>query len=413
MTQTTRLGAGRYISAGQAPATTITTAHELRTSDGATVTGVLRTVPGARGVVCLMHPRQDFTHHVLVPELLARGAAVWTQTSRSVNNDLALIHEQTVLDMAAGQAFLREAGFAHVITLGHSGGGTLAALYHQQAGLAPAQRISHTPAGRPTMLADAELPLPDAAIFLAAHLGQGRLLQRLIDPSVIDETDPLSVDPGLDPYRAANGFASPPQSSSYAPEFIDRYRAAQRARISRIDNLARELATEAAAARICYADTGDVSDRRRAIAPRVITVYRTDADLRSVDQSLDPNERPYGSLLGRRPDLINYGLTGFGRFCTPDAWLSTWSANTSNADLLRCAPGVTAPTLLIELTGDQAGFPEDAAAVRREIGAVDLTHRVVRGLHFGGPISAGEPTASSLSADVIGEWIAARFPLAA
>ena len=45
-----------------------------------------------------MHPRQDVTHHVLVPELLARGYAVWTQGTRSVNNDLALVHEQALLD---------------------------------------------------------------------------------------------------------------------------------------------------------------------------------------------------------------------------------------------------------------------------------------------------------------------------
>ena len=30
--------------------------------------------------------------------------------------------------------------------------------------------------------------------------------------------------------------------------------------------------------------------------PRIITVFRTDADPRTVDLSLDPSERPYGSL---------------------------------------------------------------------------------------------------------------------
>jgi hypothetical protein len=67
---------------------------------------------------------------------------------------------------------------------------------------------------------------------------------------------------------------------------------------------------------------GDPRDRRAALAPRLITVYRTDADPRTVDLSLDPTERPYGSLFGRRPDLINYGLVGLGRLTTPDAWLA-------------------------------------------------------------------------------------------
>lgn len=408
-----RLGAGRWIAAAEPPADTVTTAHELTTADGATVTGLLRVVPGAETVVCLMHPRQDVSHHVLVPELLARGYAVWTQGSRSVNNDLALVHEQALLDLAAGLAFLRDSALQHVVTLGHSGGGTLMAFYHEQAGLPPAERIATTPAGRPTGLTDAELPRPDGAIFWAPHPGQGSVLARLVDPSVTDEQDPLSVDPALDPYDPVNGFAPPGETSSYPPEFVDRYRAAQRARIARIDAAARERAAEASAARRRFQDTGDPRHRRGALAPRLLTVYRTDADLRSVDLGLDANERPYGSLFGRRPDLTNYGLVGFGRLSTPDAWLSTWSANATNADFLRCAPGVTAPTLLVGLTGDQVCFPGDIRAMAATIGAGDLTTGEVRGTHFGGAIAAGEPTGASLAAAEIGAWLEQRFPAGA
>lgn len=409
---TTSLGAGRYITARSIPDSTTTTVHQLTTADGATVGGVLRMVPGAHTVACLMHPRQDFTHHVLVPELLARGVAVWTQTTRSPNNDLNLMHEQAVLDFAAGQLYLRDRGFAHLLTVGHSGGATLAALYHQQAGLPPAQRIAHTPAGRPIDLAKAAMPLPDGAVFLAPHPGQAALLQRLIDPSVTDESDPLSVDPSLDPYNPANGFEQPPTSSTYSPDFIAHYRAAQRARIERLDARARELAAEIAHARARHKANGSVADRRRTLAPRILTVYRTDADLRSIDLTLDPNERPYGSLFGSRPDLINYGLVGFGRLSTPDAWLSTWSAPSTNADLLRCAPGVTAPSLLIELSGDQACFPTDAENMAASFNSNDITHRQVRGKHFGAPITEGEPPGSALAAEVISEWLAPRFPVA-
>lgn len=407
---TDRLGAGRYIAPREAPAATVTTVHELTTADGATVNGVLRTVPGAETVVCLMHPRQDFTHHVLVPELLAGGVAVWTQGARSVNNDLNLLHEQAVLDMAAGQLFLRDNGFAHVLTLGHSGGGTLAALYHQQANLPPDQRLSRTPSGRPVDLAGAQLDPPDGAIFMAPHPGQGTLLQRLIDPSVTDENDPLAADPELNPYLPQNGFAPPATSSSYSPEFISHYRAAQQERVRRIDERALELAADAAAARKRYKANDDLDERRRAIAPRILTVYRTDADLRSIDQSLDPNERPYGSLFGSRPDLINYGLVGFARLVTPDAWLSTWSANHTNADFLHCAPGVSASTLFIELTGDQACFPTDAKAMVEAIPHPDVTHERVRGRHFGGAITDGEPAGATLAGDTIRDWLESRFP---
>lgn len=254
---TQRLGAGRYIDAAQAPDTAVTSVHELATADGAKVSGVLRVVPGAHTVVALMHPRQDLTHHVLVPELLARGFAVWTQGTRSVNNDIALVHEQALLDAAAGQVFLRERGFDHVVTLGHSGGGTLFAFYHQQAGLPPGERLTHTPAGRPIDLAGAEMPRPDAAIFMAPHPGQGALLLRLIDPSVVDESDPLSTDPDLNPFDPANGFAEPPHSSSYSPEFITRYRQAQRDRIARLDTVARQRVDEAADARRRYKSASD------------------------------------------------------------------------------------------------------------------------------------------------------------
>ena len=101
-TRAERLGAGRYLTAGSRPDSAISSVHELTTADGATVRGVLAMVPGATTVVCLMHPRQDLTHHPMVPLLLQAGAAVWTQHTRSVNNDLTLIHEQALLDAAAG-----------------------------------------------------------------------------------------------------------------------------------------------------------------------------------------------------------------------------------------------------------------------------------------------------------------------
>lgn len=408
---TAGLGAGRYLVAGERPASTVTSVHELATADGATVRGVLAAVPGARTVVCLMHPRQDLTHHPLVPLLLQAGVAVWTQHTRSVNNDLTLVHEQALLDVAAGMVFLRDKGFASVVTLGHSGGGTLYAFYLSQASLPAAQRLARTPGGRPVPLADADMPVADGAVFLAPHPGQGALLLGCIDPSVADEADPLSVVPALDPFSAANGFAEPPTSSSYSAEFLARYRAAQRDRVARIDAVARSALARSASARAAFRDSGDPADRRRALAPRILTVFRTDADPRTVDLSIDPSDRPYGSLFGRRPDLINYGQVGFGRLTTPEAWLSTWSGLSSNADFVRCAPGVTVPTLFVELTGDQAAFPADSRRMTEALGADDLTLETVRGLHFGGALAEGEPTGNELAAARIADWLAARHEL--
>ncbi|MCU1479328.1 MAG: hypothetical protein JWQ19_114 [Subtercola sp.] len=410
-TSSTRLGADRYFETDQLHATAAVTVsvHELSTVDRAKVGGVLRTPAGAHTVVWIMHPRQDVTHHALVPLLLAAGFAVFTQGSRSPNNDLALVHEQTLLDVAAGQVFLREQSFANVVMLGHSGGGTLTAFYCSQAALPPADRLTSTPSGRPVPLADAEMPLPDGVTFLAPHPGQGALLQRVIDPSVVDEFDGMSIDPQLDPFDTRNGFAEPGTSSSYSAEFIERYRAAQVARVHRIDQRAREYLDEAQAANKAFQATADPSDRRRALSPRLIVVHRTDADLRNVDLSIDANQRPYGSLFGRRPDLTNYGLVGFGRISTAEAWLSTWSATTTNADFLRCARGVTVPSLLVEFTGDQASFPADIEAMSRALGGDDVTVLAVEGTHFGGPLRAGGVPGAVSAAEKMRQWLESRF----
>src|SRR5260370_32199548 len=107
-------------------------------------------------------------------------------------------------------------------------------------------------------------------------------------------------------------------------------RGAQGRRVERIDGVARERVNAAANAQRRYADSKSARDRREALPTGVIVVHRTDADLRSVDLSIDPNDRPYGSLFGRRPDLTNFEAIGFGRLTTPQACLSTSSALSSN-----------------------------------------------------------------------------------
>jgi hypothetical protein len=150
-------------------------------------------------------------------------------------------------------------------------------------------------------------------VYLAAHPGEGHYLLHALDPSVVDERDPVASDPALDLYAPANGFREPPAESRYTPEFLARYRAAQRARVQRIDAEARARLARRRAARARWRAGGGVDDRRASIATDFMLVYRTDADPRCVDLSLDPSERDYGSLWGVRPDWINSGAVGFGR----------------------------------------------------------------------------------------------------
>lgn len=392
------------------------TGIELRTFetvDGSASRGVLYTPAGRRpsAAIVVMHPRVDMTRHYLIPTLLAGGYAVWAQTSREPNNDLRLVHEQALLDLAPGIGFLRDRDFATVVALGNSGGAGLLTYYHQQASRPSDERVATTPAGRPVPLADAAMSPFDGVVYLAPHPGQGALLLGCIDPSVVDEDDPLSVDPALDPYDEHNGFVPGPASSSYPEEFTARYRAAQLDRVRRIDERARASVADSREARGRAADGGDRDAARRSVVARIMCVYRTDADLRSVDLSLDPSDRAYGSVFGRRPDLTNYGPLGFARLTTPEAWLSTWSALSSNALLAKTAPDVRVPVLILPYTGDNTVYPSDIASLQQHLGADDVETVPVAGDHYGHPLDPAAGGGREQAASVMLDWLAARFPL--
>jgi len=106
------------------PADTAISVHPLATEDGAQVTGYLFRRGGERTVVCAMHPRELSVPQYVVPEVLRGGCAMWVQGGRSPGNDIRLEHESALLDLAAGQKFLREsAGFEKTVLQGTSGGG--------------------------------------------------------------------------------------------------------------------------------------------------------------------------------------------------------------------------------------------------------------------------------------------------
>ncbi|MEZ0366057.1 alpha/beta hydrolase [Mycobacterium sp. pUA109] len=394
------------------PDTVQITSHTLITFDGEITKGTLYRAHAASGTVCcLMHPRQDLRQHPIIPELLERGCAVWAQVGRDVGNDLRLVHENTLLDVAAGMELLRQQGFDRVVLVGHSGGGGLYSYYTEQAQAQPGSRIVRTPGGAPTKLPDAPMPAPDGLVLIAPHPGQGKLLQGAIDPSVTDERDPFSVNPELDPFDPANGFATAEDGGSrYSESFVTSYRAAQVERVARIDALARELIAEQMAARTkIKGGNASRDDRRRSVLTPIITTYRTDADLRCTDLHLDPSERPYGSVISAKPSVSNYGVNGFGRLATAEAWLSTWSGLSSNASLTRSLAGVTVPVLIIEFTGDSSVFPSDIAAAVDAAASNDVCHSSIRADHFGRPLAPGDQPGMQLAAREIAQWTKGRL----
>lgn len=396
---------GAQWNEAQLPADMRSSVHTLTTVDGANLNGFLYSRGGEKAVCCLMHPREILASHYLVPELLRAGAAVWVQGSRSAGNDLRLEHELAVLDVDAGTSFLKNAGFEQIVLVGNSGGGGLYAYYAEQASLDPEAREKRTPGGRPVKLAQAPLARPDLMIFVAPHPGQGILLMNSVDPSVTDERDPLSVDQSLFPFASENGFD--PKGATYAPDFVTRYRDAQRARTARIDVAAKDMIRSRMLAR----KLSDPSLREKLIAgwQQIFEVPRTDADLRNWDLSLDPTDRKIGSLWGNDPFKTNMNGVGFGRVCTPESWLSTWSGLTSRASIVRCAPAIDQPTLVIRYTADACVFPADLEEIWQALGTSDKELAVIRGTHHGQPLEPGEPSGQALAGEAVRDFLTGRL----
>lgn len=386
-----------------------TTVKPLRTLDNAATNGFLFARGGEKTVVCIMHPREFLATHYLIPHILAAGCAAWTQASRWVGNDLRLEHETVLLDVAAAMTWLREAGFENIVLLGNSGGAGLYCFYNQQSLLAPDKRLARTPGGRPTALPKADMPPADGVILVSPHPGQGKLLQNCIDPAVFDETRPLESDPALDFMNPANGFAEPPGPSTYSADFIARFRAGQRARVERLDAIAKDLIAQRMSARKRGAESGAQADRVRGSFQQIMEIWRTDADLRCWDLAIDPSDRRYGSLWGNDPYASNYGSVGFARLCTPESWLSTWSGISSKAALELTAPSIQQPALVISYTGDAAVFPTDIARTMELIPASDKQLAEFRGNHHGLAVAQGEKPVRDAVGARIGTWLRERF----
>ncbi len=302
------------------------------------------------------HYNIDFSEHYLAEHLAARGVGFLGWNTRYRGNEAYFLVEHAVVDIGEGVRWLREeAGVETVVLLGNSGGGSLMAAYQSQATEANL---------RPTMglkLPEAALDLPAAHLYVSlnAHLGRPDVLTAWMDPSVTDEHDPLSVDPALDMFDPANG---PP----YNADFVTRYRAAQVARNNRITDWAKGEIV-----RLSDAGAWD----------RLFNVDRVWADLRFLDLTLDPSERPVGCYLGDARKA-NLGPFGIGRTNTLRSWLSMWSLADSQCRAEPHLARIRVPSLVVQSLGDAGVFPSDAQAMFDALGSDDKVLELPPGDHY-------------------------------
>lgn len=307
-------------------------------------------------LVMYMHPTATIST-LPVPRAMAEaGMHVLCAESRYTRNDTALIMEKVLLDFGA---FVRHAkenwGYQKVVLAGWSGGGSLSAFYQSQA---ENPTIVDTPAGDPIDLG--QLVKGDGLVFHAAHLSRADMLADFIDPSVLDEADPDVRNPELDLYDPRN-----PEKPPYSTEYLQHYRAEQKARVRRRTAYVKELLQQ-------------LRDRGGPETDRVILTHRTMADPRCLDPAVDPNDRKPGTSLMGDPAASNVNPAGIARYCTLRSWLSQWSEDSrARADV--AAGNIRVPVLVIENSADHIVPQPHAERFYTACASTDKTFFVAEG----------------------------------
>ena len=322
------------------------------------------------------HYNIDFSEHYLGEYMASRGYGFLGWNTRFRGNEGFFLLEHALIDIGAGIRWLKEkAGVEQLVILGNSGGGSLMGAYQSQAlGIT----ITPTPGlSLPEELND--LIAADLYISLCAHIGRPEVLTAWLDPSVIDEMDPASVNPDLNMYEPVNG---PP----YSEEFIACYRSAQRARNHKITDW-------------CHSELSRLKEN--GMFDRAFNLYRTWADLRLMDGAIDPSNREVGKCYVGDPKAANFSPRGIGLTNTLRTWLSMWSLKDSHCRGTPHLNRITQPALVVQSDADTGVFPSDAKAIYDAIGAEDKHLEMIEGDHY----LQVPDNARAQVADLIADWL--------
>jgi pimeloyl-ACP methyl ester carboxylesterase len=328
--------------------------------------------------VIATHYNVDFSEHYIAPFFAERGYGFLGWNTRYRGAEDQFILEHALIDISVGMKWLREeAGVERIVILGNSGGGSLMGAYQAEA-IAPTLMDGLKGAGRDTL---ASLPKADLYIALNAHQGRPEVLTDWMDASVTDESDPLATDAELDPFNPDNG---PPFSQA----FIDRYRAAQRARNQKI--------TDWAKVELKRLNEGNTPDR-------IFPMFRCWGDLRCVDPTIDPSDRKPGQCYRGDPAVANR-TPSIGRANTLKTWLSMWSLETSPCRGEPHLRKFDTPALVIQSLADTGVFPSDARKIHDFIGSQDKRLEMVKGAHY----FEDAPEDRIAVADLMAGWIRSK-----
>lgn len=332
-------------------------------------------------LIIYMHPASTQTIVTVPKTMAASGFHVLAAGSRYTRNDTTLIMEKILRDLAAYVRHAKEVwGYRRVVLAGWSGGGSLMMFYQAQA---EKPTITHTPAGDPVDVAGFGLIPADGVIFHAAHLSRATVLRDMIDPSVLDETNPDIRDRELDLYDPRNANQPP-----YSNDYIAYFRSAQIARMNRRTVWVKEMLET-------LRKRGGKDDERGFIT------HRTMADPRYLDLSIDPNDRKVGMSFLGEPETVNSAPAGLARFSTLRSWLSQWSVDDTHLDAARNATAISVPLLSICNTADDAVLGPQILRVHEAAGSASKDYVEVAGANH---YYAGQPEELAQSVQIYRDW---------
>ncbi len=324
--------------------------------------------------VLLIHRVNNYLGHIAASELARRGFLVLAMNSRFDNNEAAVFWEQIALDVKTGVEYLkRQQGVRRVVLFGHSGGAATLSFYQAVA----EKGIGYCAApGKLTVCGKelSDLPRADGLILVDASLGNPSGLLRGLNPAVVREGDPKSLDPALDPFNPANGF-NPSGASTYTPEFKQKYYEAQSARMNRLIASAGEQANQLGS------DRGPFPDDNVFLIVRALGARLADGDVVAETATVKPRKllRNNGSIVtqivrsvrppGRQNPAQNAYFEGGARLLTLKSFLTANAIRSTNSmtgidwcstnNSTPCAVGQIGVPLLVSAMGGNTGLRDN------------------------------------------------------